>query len=151
MDSPIEPEAIWEMIREHSKTSFIGCSFGHVAKSHVLRSTNFEGLTTLRAVLDEQFGHQGYSTSMLVRSTTRDPEYMVSITHTSERFSDFLLAIALDGFKSCSGEDFALKEPAPLTQDEELALQEASLLQQLNEVRARRRALHEEDPHLGEM
>lgn len=140
MDSPVEPEDIWSMIqvRCETLTSRSGYSFGNLAKSHVLRSTDFEGLVTLRLMLDEGLGHQGYMTSMFIRNGEKQPEMMVALTHSSESLEKFADAAITSGFKPFDSESAEVRNAHAMALDGRLAQEEVSLLQHLEAVRARR-------------
>lgn len=151
LNSPVEPEAIWAMIHEHHATlaSTSRCSFGHLAKSHVLRGADLNCLLNLRRMLEDEFRPQGYSTSMFARNGEKQPELMVSLTHASESFKKFLEAVIASGFEPLDSESAEVRNAHALALDGRLAQEEASLLQQLEAVRARRVAVKASVIHIG--
>jgi hypothetical protein len=147
MDSPIEPEAIWDSNWNNHYVDLHDCSFSNIMKTHVFHSYHRAPMLRLEVFMNGWLGPLGYSMRMFLKGSGNGTEYSLGITHETETPDAFIEALELGGYKPFDDKNRALKAvkpsktavkaPAQAESEEDLKKQEAELLLSLEKIRQR--------------
>ena len=138
LDSPLEPEEVWELKSNNPDIGFVSGSFATTFKSHVHSCHEKTAMVKLEQFYRAELGPMGYSVQVFFKGRGRDVDYSIVITHNTETPDACIACLVADGFvpyqPTCA--DTAKKAtPTDEVAQEALSAREQELLNELAAVR----------------